>query len=367
MTLKTVSRPTEIRFRLNGKSVEARGLPVSTTLLDFVRAQGLTGSKEGCAEGECGACAVAIVKPHGSGCRYEAVNSCLMLLPMAADQEIYTVEAFAAEGGLAEVQQAMVDTGGSQCGYCTPGFVVSLFCEQYRPERQVACDVRALDGNLCRCTGYRPIRDAALGLGAAPPGRMRERMNQPAPGRSTAEYAFGDSTFYRPGNLAECLRLLEACPGARLVAGGTDLAVENNLRHRRFPVLIGIDGLPELCEFREDDKAVTIGAALTLNEIAGRWKDAPAAFREWLDLFASPLIRNRATVGGNLGDGVPDRGRGAAAAGIRCERIDCEPFRHAHTSPGCVLSELPPVRCWSGGDHYGDSSAKTAARDGPIL
>ena len=146
------------------------------TLLDFIRARGLTGAKEGCAEGECGACAVALVEADGdhppgarsSGSRYRVVNSCLMFLPMAADREIYTVEALAVDGELSEAQHAMASGGGSQCGYCTPGFVVSLFAEQYRPGRTGPCDPMALAGNLCRCTGYRPIRDAALSLGPAP-------------------------------------------------------------------------------------------------------------------------------------------------------------------------------------------------------
>ena len=117
--------------------------------------------------------------PADRGARYVPVNSCLLLLPMAAGLEIYTVEALAQNGTLAEVQQAMVDFGGSQCGYCTPGFVMSMFCEQYRPGRTTPCDVHALGGNLCRCTGYRPIRDAALSLGPAPDGALRDRLTKP--------------------------------------------------------------------------------------------------------------------------------------------------------------------------------------------
>ena len=130
------------------------------TLLDFIRARGLTGAKEGCAEGECGACAVALVEPDEAAGRsaYRVVNSCLMFLPMAAGREIYTVESLAADGELCDAQRAMAAGGGSQCGYCTPGFVVSLFAEQYRPDRTGPCDTMALAGNLCRCTGYRPIR-----------------------------------------------------------------------------------------------------------------------------------------------------------------------------------------------------------------
>src|SRR5215472_14653757 len=116
----------QVEFLVNGERVQAEAC-LHTTLLDFLRARGLTGSKEGCAEGECGACAVVMVKQNGEGSTYCPVNSCLVLLPMAAGHEIYTVEALSRGNGLAAVQQAMVDHGGSQCGYCTPGFVISLF------------------------------------------------------------------------------------------------------------------------------------------------------------------------------------------------------------------------------------------------
>src|SRR5580698_4220481 len=120
-------------FLLNNRRVSIHDAGVQTTLLDFVRSQGLTGAKEGCAEGECGACTVLMVRPLGAGCAYVPINSCLLFLPMAASQEIYTVEALAQGGQLAEVQQEMASRGASQCGYCTPGFVMSLFAEQYRP------------------------------------------------------------------------------------------------------------------------------------------------------------------------------------------------------------------------------------------
>ena len=294
-----------ISFRLNGATVEANGFPVTTTLLDFIRAQGLTGSKEGCAEGECGACTVAVLEEHGSGCRYVPVNSCLMLLPMAAGLEIYTVEALAQEGKLAEVQQAMVDTGGSQCGYCTPGFVMSMFCEQYRPGRSGPCDVQALGGNLCRCTGYRPIRDAVLSLGPAPAGALRDRLVNPVPTRSTVRYTQNGRRFYRPARLAECLQLLAQHEGARLVAGGTDLVVESNLRERCPSILVSTEGLPGLREFSESDDTIRFGAGLTLSEIEARWRRPPSAIHDWLALFASPQIRNRATLAGNLATASP--------------------------------------------------------------
>src|SRR5215813_514866 len=298
------SRPAQIEFLLNGERVQA---PVSlhTTLLDFLRARGLTGSKEGCAEGECGACAVVMVKENGQGSAYCPVNSCLVLLPMVAGHEIYTVEALSRGNGLAAVQQAMVDHGGSQCGYCTPGFVMSLFADYYRPGRTGPCDPHSTGGNLCRCTGYRPIRDAALSLGPAPADFFSSRLSRAAPEVSAFAFPSHEAAFYRPASLAECLALLAAHPDARLLAGATDLAVESNLRGRRFSCLISVEALDELRLFRETDQAVELGAALALSEIETRWPSAPQVFTEWFELFASPLIRNRATLGGNLATASP--------------------------------------------------------------
>lgn len=303
-----------IEFVLNGQTIRVTDPPVQMTLLDFVRSRGLTGAKEGCAEGECGACAVALVEPDrtlrragSTGSAYRVVNSCLMFLPMAANREIYTVESLAAVGELRDAQRAIAAAGGSQCGYCTPGFVVSLFAEQYRPDREGQCDTMALAGNLCRCTGYRPLRDAAHSLGPAPPDEFRARLERPAPELQ----AFSVPGFSRPRTLDECLELLRADPGAKLVAGATDLGVESNLLERRWSHLVSVEAVRELHEFADTPAAVRIGAALPLSEIERRWRDAPDVFQEWLTLFASPLIRNRATLGGNLmtaspvGDGAP--------------------------------------------------------------
>ena len=298
-----------IQFILNGKPVRVEAPPPQVTLLDFIRARGLTGAKEGCAEGECGACAVALVDAdhstsigtgEGRSC-YRVVNSCLMFLPMAAGREICTVEALAVDGELSDAQRAMAAAGGSQCGYCTPGFVVSLFAEHYRPDRTGPCDMMALAGNLCRCTGYRPIRDAALSLGSAPDDEFRRRLDRPAPRLG----AFSTAGFSRPATLEECLAMLRADTGATLVAGATDLGVESNLFARRWPHLISLDAIEELREFSSTSERVMIGAALPLNDVGRRWTDAPDVFREWLALFASPLIRNRATLGGNLAPASP--------------------------------------------------------------
>src|SRR5262249_94072 len=269
----------QIEFLLNGERVQAEA-SLHTTLLDFLRERGLTGSKEGCAEGECGACAVVIVKQNGGGSTYLPLNSCLMLLPMASGHEIYTVEALSRGENLSAVQQAMVDHGGSQCGYCTPGLGMSLFAEHYRPGRTGACDPHATAGNLCRCTGYRPIRDAALSLGLAPADSFRERLSRPAPEAAPVSVELPGVNFHRPGTLADCLALLSAHPDARLIAGATDLAVESNLRGRRFTRLVSVEALSELRTFRETDAEVELGAALTLSEIEARWHSAPPFFAE---------------------------------------------------------------------------------------
>jgi xanthine dehydrogenase small subunit len=294
-----------LTFTLNGQSVAIGPAPPQATLLDFLRARGLTGAKEGCAEGECGACAVAIVQDEGGRGAYRAVNSCLMFLPMAAGQEIYTVEALAERGRLSDAQAAMAAAGGSQCGYCTPGFVVSLFAEQYRRERASSCDPLALAGNLCRCTGYRPIRDAARSLGPPRAGALRDRLDRPAPRLGDITRVTGTVAFSRPASVDRCLAVLAGDPEATLVAGASDLAVDANIKGKRFRHLVSVEAIDELLEYSETPDAVRIGAALPLAEIGRRWRLAPPAVAEWLALFASPPIRNRATLGGNLATASP--------------------------------------------------------------
>jgi xanthine dehydrogenase small subunit len=294
-------------FVLNGRVVRVSGTSADMTLLDYLRAIGLTGAKEGCAEGECGACAVVVRCGGSDGSEYRAINSCLLLLPMAAGLEIDTVESLADDKGLAPVQEAMAAAGASQCGYCTPGFVMSLMAEYYRPGRNGPCDPRALDGNLCRCTGYRPIADAALSLGPAGTDRFSRRLQHPVPPRQ----AITIDGFSRPTSVDACVALLRDDPTAAVVAGGTDLVVERNLRHRRWPHLVSVEAIDELLALEETPEYLRIGAALPLADVARRWTDAPEAVRAWVDLFASPLIRHRATLGGNLvtaspiGDSAP--------------------------------------------------------------
>jgi xanthine dehydrogenase small subunit len=214
---------------------------------------------------------------------------------------VLTVEALASNGELSEVQDAMACAGGSQCGYCTPGFIVSMFAEYHRHDRRAA-DIESLAGNLCRCTGYRPIRDALLSLvGQALPPANRAQRGAPLPFR----YSTSFGSFSCPETLRECLDILDGDPEARLVAGNTDLGVMTNLQGQRFPHLVSVENLTELRRFREDAEAIEIGSGLTLSEIGEQWTNAPPVFHEWLKLFGSPLIRNRATLGGNLATASP--------------------------------------------------------------
>ncbi|GEM82878.1 xanthine dehydrogenase small subunit [Meiothermus hypogaeus] len=293
----------EISFRLNGQMVQVSGVDPHITLLAWLRQAGLLGSKEGCAEGECGACTVLLARPDGAGVRLEAVNSCLLLLMGLADQEVWTVEGLAQGEKLHPVQEAMLQ-GGSQCGYCTPGFVISMAAEYYRKGRETF-DLEALSGNLCRCTGYRPIRDAALSLGRpAPDDPLARRLADPAPPLKSFRYEAG-ATYLRPTSLGELFQMLEAYPQARFLAGGTDLGVEVNQRFYRAETLLDLNAVPELKTLHWGSEAIEIGAGVTLSE-AERWLEGRVPLlAEWFPLFASRLIRNRATLGGNLGTASP--------------------------------------------------------------
>ncbi|MFE9577104.1 xanthine dehydrogenase small subunit [Nocardia sp. NPDC006044] len=318
------------RITVNGKAVPISPAAPHTTVLDFLRDRGLTGTKEGCAEGECGACSIMVARPGiHQPTDWVAINSCLVPAAALDGQEIVTAEGLAVAGtpvtpaALHPVQQEMAVRGGSQCGYCTPGFICSMASEYYRPDRCAApdpagaepdtaehgpngFDLHALSGNLCRCTGYRPIRDAAYAVGApdADDPLARRRAQSP-PEPVATDYAGGGRTFRRPATLLEAARLLREQPGAMLVAGCTDWGVEVNIRARRADYVIAIDRLPELRELRVEPERIEIGAALSLTEIERRLDGRVPLLSELFPQFASRLIRNGATLGGNLGTGSP--------------------------------------------------------------
>ncbi|MEU9037892.1 FAD binding domain-containing protein [Streptomyces sp. NPDC048352] len=336
------------RITVNGKETPISPAAPHTTVLDFLRERGLTGTKEGCAEGECGACSVLVARPGvDKPTDWVAVNACLVPAAALDGQEVITSEGLATAGGpgtpagLHPVQEEMAVRGGSQCGYCTPGFICSMAAEYYRPGRCAHAapaggtdcdgtspgsadsgstgfrsadpehgpngfDLHALSGNLCRCTGYRPIRDAAYAVGA-PTGDdpLAQRREQSPPEPAATAYTRDDSTFLRPGTLADTLRLLREQPDAVVVAGSTDWGVEVNIRSRRARCVIAVDRLPELRELRVESDHIEIGAALTLTEIERRLDGSVPLLAELFPQFASRLIRNSATLGGNLGTGSP--------------------------------------------------------------
>ncbi len=308
---------TQFTFTLNGRPVNVAGVAPTTTLLDYLRTHGLTGSKQGCAEGDCGACSVALVDRDAAGkTTYRTINSCIALVPMFAGREIVTVEGLAAGDKLHPVQSCMVDHYGSQCGYCTPGFVVSLFEAYYRDGCREPWQISdQLCGNLCRCTGYRAIRDAATAVLAPQPvvgtDEFKERLGSPLAPAEALAYAAGTERFFRPTSLADLLALKQAHPDARLVAGATEIGVELNKKFKAFPRLISTEAVPELTRIAKTDAAWHLGAAATLTCIEEALDGEFPAVAKMLRVFAARQIRNRATLGGNLvtaspiGDSAP--------------------------------------------------------------
>jgi xanthine dehydrogenase small subunit len=359
----------EARLVVNGQPRELGEVGGHVTLLEWLREGGLTGCKEGCAEGECGACAVLVAREDGPGrARWVAINACLVPAAAFDRQEVVTAEGLGrlyGSGRLHPVQREMADRGGSQCGYCTPGFICSMAAEYYRPGRRPATggaangsgpavtgtnrpngsgitatadgarggtgagvadlehgpngsgvadeehgpngfDLHALSGNLCRCTGYRPIRDAAYALGQPEAGDpFQARLAEPAPPPAVTATGGTQGRYVRPAGLAEALELLAATPEAQLVAGSTDWGVELNIRHARAALTIGIERIEELREFSYGQDRIDIGAALSLSEIEARLAGRVPLLDELFPQFASRLIRNGATLGGNLGTASP--------------------------------------------------------------
>ncbi|TDC85038.1 2Fe-2S iron-sulfur cluster binding domain-containing protein [Micromonospora sp. KC606] len=310
-----------VEIRVNGQNVPLGDVTPHTTALEWLREQGLTGCKEGCGEGECGACSVLVARPGvESPTEWAAINACLVPAAALAAQEIVTAEGLGSPDRLHAVQHEMAVRGGSQCGYCTPGFVCSMAAEYYRPGREAfpdgavtdhdhgpnGFDLHALSGNLCRCTGYRPIRDAAYALGPpAPEDQLAQRRQAPPAPPRPVRLKHGGREFIRPASLPDALRLLRERPAATVVAGSTDWGVEVNLRGTRAGSVIAIDQLSELRELTFGPECVEIGAGLTLSEIERRLAGRVPLLAQMFPLFASRLVRNSATIGGNLGTGSP--------------------------------------------------------------
>ena len=307
-----------IEFILNGRAVRVESVSPNTTLLEYLRGTGLTGAKEGCAEGDCGACSVAIIDRDSQGqpcCR--AINSCLVPLCLMAGREIVSVEGVAGRGKLHPVQEKIAQGHGSQCGYCTPGVIMSLFEGYYRGDiRNPAQLDDQLCGNLCRCTGYRPIREAAINAFQE---RHKEngqdsfakRLEKSTAGLNAVEFEFAGQRFFRPVTLGALLQLVAQFPEGRLIAGATELGLDITKRFKKFPTLLSVEAVPELKKIERTDTEWRIGAAATLTEIEEQMADEFPVLANMLRAFGSRQIRNRATMGGNLvtaspiGDSAP--------------------------------------------------------------
>src|SRR6186713_1130450 len=318
------SRP--IRFFHRGAVVEIDGAAPTRTVLDWLREDArCTGTKEGCNEGDCGACTVVIGELAAAGAtsddvvgglRLRSANACIQFLPTLDGKALFTVEDLQdADGALHPVQQAMVACHGSQCGFCTPGFVMSLWAAYQhhgargtRPSRQQIAD--ELSGNLCRCTGYRPIVDAgermfdlpAAPLDAAPVVAALTSLREAASLRSVGA---DGSEFIAPRTLDGLAAALLAHPDARILAGSTDIGLWVNKMFRDLPRLIYIGAVDELKRIDERDGILSIGAAASLEDawraLVARW---PSLAEVWLRFAGMPL-RHTGTMGGNVANGSP--------------------------------------------------------------
>ena len=302
---------------LNDTAIDASAAPAHQSLLDFVRSTArLTGTKEGCASGDCGACTLILRNPDGT--QPINVNSCITPVGAAINKQVITVEGVGTPEQMHPVQQAMVDHHGSQCGFCTPGFVMSLVAAQLKDgeapkDRDTA--ITSVSGNLCRCTGYRPIIDAALAA------KTTEPMRASTKGSATPKSAVAQNTSYtRPTTLADVLARMKiqgaqrslggAEPAANwLLAGATDAFLEVSQQYLDPAAIIDLSDVEELKGIaRDPDGALTIGAATTHAETLAyfsRPNSACPAISEVLKRFGSPQIRNRGTLGGNIANASP--------------------------------------------------------------
>jgi xanthine dehydrogenase small subunit len=283
-------------FYLNGQRVALDGSAPTQSLLRWLNARALHGSKEGCGDGDCGACTVVLLETDAAGeSRWQAVNSCLLPVGYLPGRQVLTVEGLGQGQVLHPVQRAMVDCAGSQCGYCTPGFVMSLFAGQQNGELGDAC----IEGNLCRCTGYQPIRSAMQVLREHSTPSDEWRVESQTLGAARL------AQFFSPLALAEALALKAQHPEAAWIAGATDLGVDMSRGKPVAEVFIALDRIAELQVLEIGAESVRIGAAVSLSRIESELQGLFPALDQMLHWFAARQVRNRATVGGNLGSASP--------------------------------------------------------------
>ena len=307
----------EIRFLLNDEPVSLRDARPDETLLDYLRLRrALRGTKEGCAEGDCGACTVLVGRLSHGGLVYESVNACIRFLGSLDGCHVVSVEHLAArDGRLHPVQQAMVDYHGSQCGFCTPGFVMSLYGLWMRtPNPSDMAIEKALQGNLCRCTGYEPIMKAARAIssygdaGRDPLALERATVTEALTAMKDGlrvEIGQGADRLIVPASVDDLAAVLEAEPNATVVAGSTDVGLWVTKHMRAIAPAVFIGGLMELQAISETGGVVTIGAGVSYTEareaLAGRIPQLAGL----IDRIGGEQVRNMGTIGGNVANGSP--------------------------------------------------------------
>jgi xanthine dehydrogenase small subunit len=291
-----------IRFALNGTLREISDVSPSTTVLDWLRAQRLTGTKEGCAEGDCGACTIVLDRGAGAA-RYQAVNSCLMLLPQLDGLDVLTVEGISRNGELHAVQKLLVETDGTQCGFCTPGFVMAMYAFAQGEEPRDDLHIHeALAGNLCRCTGYRAIVDACKKI---PLPDYDPTSGAGGRGEAALRYASDAQQFFSPQRLSELLALRAEHPDAIILGGGTDLGIRVSKEREHFPKVIFTGNVDHLNEVKEEKEFLSIGGAATYSDALPLIDKHFPAFGALVRRIGSRQIRNLGTFAGNLVNASP--------------------------------------------------------------
>ena len=303
-------------FYLNHERITVSGAEVFESLSNWLRySRAMTGTKVVCSEGDCGACTVILgwMNPVGK-LEYRIVDSCIQFLFQLDCCHIITIEALEKEGKLHPAQQTMVDCFGSQCGFCTPGFVMGLahLCET--KQNLTAVDIREkLAGNLCRCTGYEAIVKAGLALNNAPVEKVKQRFDTAGMEKDFAvlvkqsvkvEAATGE-VFFKPVNLAEALKLRSSMPQLRIVAGATDLGVQHNKGKSLLAQVMFIAHLHEIAAVKLVNGALEIGAAANWSDVLAITEKSLPEFHAILKIFAAEQIRNAATIGGNIVNASP--------------------------------------------------------------